>query len=123
MPRQNLIECLIGADRLVAPSVTVLETGIGIDKPQRALLAVVGGLEALRRLRHVVGKIGDERCMIVAERAEPLILKAVDLSQGALVVARARIGPSGQQRRGDVSLASGATFRQAVPGGGILALL
>src|SRR3954447_23099787 len=60
--------------------------------------------------------------MVVAERAEPLVLQLVDLGDGALVIAAAGIGPSGEQGGGYVALTPGAAFREAVARSSILVL-
>ncbi len=123
MTRQYLVEGFVGADRLFAMPMPVLEPCVRIDEPQCALLAIVGGLKALRRLRHVIGEIGNQRRVVVSERAEPLVLELIDLGQGALVVAGAGIGPGSEQSRRDVALPPSAALRKAVAGCGILALL
>ena len=76
------------------------------------LSARIGRLEALGRLGQIVGEIGDQRRVIVAEHPEAAVLQAVDRRQRLLLVALPRIGPGGQQRRRHVVLAPGAAAQR-----------
>ena len=110
MARQDLIECFVGADRFVAMSTAVLEARVSVDQPQRALLTVIGSLKAFGGLRDVVGEIGDQRRVKVAECTEALVLQAVDLCDRPFVIPGAGIGPRGEQGRRDVALTPGTAL-------------
>ncbi len=112
MVGKNLIEGLVGPERFVAVAVADHETSIGIDKTQSVLVGGVGRLDSLQGFLRIVGGIGDEGSMIIAENTEIFAAELSDEVERAARIAGARIGPSGQQRRGNVALLAGAALRE-----------
>ena len=107
-----MIEGLVGPDGFVAVAVADHETGIGIDKTQSILVGGVGRLHALQGFLRIIGGIGDEGGMIIPENTEIFAAKLSDEVERAARIAAARIGPGGQQRRGNVALLTGAALRE-----------
>ena len=91
--------------RFVLGAVPGLEPRVGVDDAQDRVVLGIGGLEPLGGLGKVVGHVGDQRRVVVAEDREARVLEVVDGGEGLLLVALARKGPGGEQRGRDVVLA------------------
>ncbi len=100
-----------------------LEPCIGVDEAEDGLVFGIGGLEPFGGFGQVIGHVGDQRCVVIAEHREAAVLQAVDRRQGLLLVPLPRKGPGGEQRGRDVVLPAGAAAREFMPGRHPMAIL
>ena len=116
MVRKNVLERCVSPQRFLFGTMAGLEPRIGVDEAENGLVFGIGRFEPLRGFWQVVGHVGDQRRVVIAEHREPAIPQAVDRRQGLLLVPLPRVGPRGEQRGRYVMLPAGAAARELMPG-------
>ena len=116
MMRENVLERRIGPQRFLLGAVARLEPRIGVDEAEDGLVFGIGRLEPFGGFGQVVGHVGDQRRVVIAEHRETAVPQAVDRRQSLLLVPLPGVGPGGQQRGRDVMLPAGAPAREFMPG-------